>query len=303
MTEFNLQRFLEEQGIDPNGPKLEVYADLTLEELANSGIDDSKFKRIFLKGTYNVRDYNYMLNIGLSEGASLTISTELRKNFLAKGNEKEAENTLQKLALGIRAKTGGYFDIHCFYGAVNGTHFSPITNFSGGADWEHLSMIIHLTDNGSLFDERLTEEAVSLGVYIEGAPDVIRYLRNRERAYQKNPNQPSRDQAIANRLGKKWDKEFLKYNPQARKGVLAWAARKAGLLSCVPPTMQFTQRTTADFITYLQQEIGFRDLRISEVHYALRADELDAVKLPRAKLTNYSDFIQRRRDGIFQPVE
>ena len=110
------------------------------------------------------------------------------------------------------------------------------------------------------------------------------YIRG---ANKKNPNQRDRNQAFANDLGKQWDAEFKRYNPQAKRGLLT---RLLGRKTAIPPAMNVTQGKVAEFMDYLQEELQFRDLRVTQANYkGLTLAELAAATFPPRKISGVFD--------------
>ena len=183
-------------------------------------------------------------------GPYIIIDTEPRDIFLTKGTETEAEEALKQLAFAIREKTGGYFNIHPFYGAVSHTSSSTVSkDFGSNFGDDDLSMIIYLTDKGD-FDPRLTEEYLDIGLeFAVPSAEAQKFLEYKKQVKEANPNQEHRDQAIANGLGEKWDAEFNKYNPKDK----------------ILPVMNITPEHVVGLIQHLQSQLGLDDFRIPRV--------------------------------------
>ena len=274
--------------------ELVSYTTLTQDELRKSNYPDSKFCLTFMNTVDGNSKYNYSFDLVRDHPHSpyLVVLTEKRTDFLRKGSERDAEEALKEIALTIRTKTGGYFGIHPFYGAIQGTHFNPIlTDFCKGAADEKLSTIIYLTKNGRIFDNDLTKEAVSIGTTITipgpNAKRLLDYMENANKC--NNPNQQNRDQAITNRLGEKWDVEFEKYNPPLkRRGLIARIFD--GREEDIPLAMDVTQKSVADFMDYLEEELEFSDLRTTQTDYKrLTLVKFNASTLPRGKVRGIFD--------------
>lgn len=257
------------------------YKNLTSKELRHSNYPDSKFGGIFLEGVANT-DYKYSMGFVIEhpKGPYFRIGTEKRQEFLRKGSEMEAEDALTEMVFTIRSKTGGFFQIHPFYGAIYGTNSSPITDFCQGEPDDNLSTIIYLNDSRG-FNDELTREAVALGTTIVLNQSNVRRLDHYQyRASKANPNQYNRDIAIMNGLKENWETEFYQFNPHAKQNLLDRIRRRTD----IPPAMQPTQENIADFINCLQWSI-FPGLRVTQVNYlGLTMAEFEASTLPREKL-------------------
>ncbi len=273
--------------------ELVVYKDLTPAELRGSNYPNSKLGAVLTHGVNKNTGYEYSVGfiIDHPNAPYLKVDTEKRKDFLKKGSEREAEDALKEVAFAMRSKTGGYFDIHPFYGAIFGTHFNPITDFCKGREDENLSTIVHLTNNGRKFDSGLTNEAVSMGTVIAfPGPNAQRFMDYTERVNRKNPNQRNRGQAMANGLGEEWDAEFEKYNPQEKRQGLMARIFSGKEQSGIPTAMDLTQNKVAGFIDYLQEELGFTDLKVTQTNYkGLSLVEFRASTLPKEKVSGVFD--------------
>ncbi len=273
--------------------ELVTYKDLTQGELRSSNYPNFKFGGIFMDGVNENTGYKYEVGFVIDHphGPYLKIDTEKRKDFLGKGSEKNAEDAFKRVAFAMRSKTGGYFEIHPFYGAIWGTHFNPITDFCKGGEDDDLTTIIHFTDNGNTFDDALTREATSMGTTIAfPGPNAQRCLDYQKKVNRKNPNQGSRDQAIVNGLGELWDAEFERYNPHAKRKWLITKIFNGRKQSDIPPAIGVTQNRVADFMDYLQNELGFTGLRVTQTNYkGLTLVEFDASTLPKDKVSGMFD--------------
>ncbi|RJQ15697.1 hypothetical protein C4573_06095 [Candidatus Woesearchaeota archaeon] len=258
-----------------------TYANLTQIDLRESNYPDAKFGGIFFSGTNVHTGYVYTLGVIVKHDRTpyVNINTEQRGSFLNKGSERQAQCALESLAMTVRERIGGYFQIHPFYGAIYGTHFNPITDFCKGNMDEPLGMTIHLVNDAGQFDDEMTREALYMGNTISvPGPNAQRFLEYMKAVNLRNPNQQDRDQAITNGLGEQWDAEFKKFNPPAKR---RWLFFKQ---PSIPPAMEVTQHSIADMMDYLQ-ELGLRDLRATQANYqGLTSTELDAATLPREKI-------------------
>lgn len=176
----------------------------------------------------------------------IKIDTEQRGSFLQEGTEREAQDALVKFATKIRDLTGGFFDIHPFYGAVYGTRLTPVApNFMTeieGLD-DRLSMIIYMSEEKS-FDSRLTKLSREIGTTVVFPSSQARMFKKYlEASATANPNQQNRDQAIVNGLKKPWEEQFREFNrktkpvkvvmtPQGVAGVLS-VMERVGIKSSV----------------------------------------------------------------------
>ena len=116
-----------------------------------------------------------------SEGPYIRIDSEMREAFLHQGSEGEAQNALEDFAGEVRAKVGGQFWIHPFYGAIYGRSAGSLArDFNSTSLRQDLSMLIYLNNS------------------VIGDAD--------------NPNRSYRGQAIGNGLGELWEDEYRKYN-------------------------------------------------------------------------------------------
>ena len=195
------------------------FSPITVAELAALPAEDFIWAEVQATNPSTGYDYSYRFHTHAtsqqSSPARVAIRTENREAFLQKGTEVEAEEALVELGQQTRKLTGGFFDIHPFYGAVYGTQNNPVApSFLAGLARldENLSLGIDLSDEGYVFDDRFTREAVAIGTTIAfPGPMADRWMAYQE-AFKANPNQSSRDQAVANDLGERWDKEFLLFN-------------------------------------------------------------------------------------------
>lgn len=196
------------------------------------GILDSRFKRPYLLRFF---DTHYF------------VDTEKRGRFLELGTEQEAQDALIDITLRIRKHTGGQFDIHPFYGAVNGTKINPVApSFSSLEGMDNvLECFIWVSRLEQEFDPSLTQIAHRLGDTIDvPSPEAgvfSWYLRATDKA---NPNQRNRDQARVNGLERAWEEQFQRFNT-----------------GDIPQAIQLTPSSVAQLLRELNSE-GIEDPRI-----------------------------------------
>ncbi len=227
--------------------------DIDLSEFS-AGAEGRNIFSTFVEGININTGYEYTLVFVKDHpnGPYIRIDTEKREVFLNKGTETETENALVQFASAIREKTGGYFGIHPFYGAVFGTDNSTVSeDFIPGREDRDLSMIIYLSDSRG-FDPELTNMRRGLGVIINiPSPQADGLPQYWERASKANPNQANHDTATLNGLKKKWDEEFIKYNSPTQT-----------------VAMEITPETITDLVQHLQTKLGFEDVRIPRVFFS-----------------------------------
>ena len=189
---------------------------MTLEQFEQLPAEDFRYAEAEATSPSTDYDYRYRFSAAKDKRLpSMGITTEHREEFLKKGTEQDAQDALVTLAHQTRELTGGVFDIHPFYGAVYGTKINPVAPgflVDLARPDEGLSVGIDLSDEGYAFDEESTREAVSIGTTVVFPSANARRLMDYMDTPKPNPNQQSRDQAVANKLGDRWDEEFTRFN-------------------------------------------------------------------------------------------
>ena len=182
------------------------------------------------------------------QGPYLRIDTEPRRNFLLLGSEEQAQGALVSLGNEVRRKTGGFYQIHPFYGLVRGTCLTPVApNFVCGHDDEDLSLLIYLTNQGKRFNRRLTQQSIAIGTTTTlPDPEVIVNLRHQYEVVD-NPNQGDRDIAVTCGLGVEWNRQFNEAHRDR-----------------VPSAMQITVPNIVDLLYKLKGN-GFDNPRVSQL--------------------------------------
>lgn len=149
----------------------------------------------------------------------ICISTEKRQDFLKHGDEAAAQTMLRGLTTAIHTLTGGAIGIHPFYGGIYNDILRPVADVfkRGRGDIilgdDNLSMRIELVANGGVFSDTISEDAAEIPLtFTTDGPYLQRFIANQTLARRTNPNQPAKDQATNNGLGKKWQAEFNRYN-------------------------------------------------------------------------------------------
>lgn len=197
--------------------ELIIQHNLGVEEI--NGVASEEFASVDFSGVNPTTGYEYVLRFNSpddSRPGGVHISTEARGDFLRKGTEEDAQSALVDLSHFVRPLTGGVFRIHPFYGAVYNTKLDTVAPGFGLCKYEQpedsLSMSIVLSDEGYKFDRESTKEARAIGTtVVVPSPAANRMLAYMEKP-KVNPNQESRDQAVTNDLGKRWDAEFRRFN-------------------------------------------------------------------------------------------
>jgi len=192
------------------------FRNITLDDFRS--VQEGSLYSVFVEGAdiSSNRLYEFGFITEHPHGPYVKIDTKQRKTFLESGTEQQAQDSLIDLVNKVRHRTGGYFEVHPFYGAVYGTKLTTVspdflTDLKGSD--ERLSMIIYLTNNGLDFDSRLTHEYQAIGTSFNvPSAQSERYLEYLRGTHGGNPNQKNRDQAIANGLQEGWGKEFEKFN-------------------------------------------------------------------------------------------
>lgn len=191
-----------------------TYEGLTLEGLSQLGEETPSC--LIAEG---VRPSGYRYKIGFitehPTGPYIKIDSEPRGLYMARGTEQDAQNDLEACAFSLRAITGGFFEIHPFYGAVWGSKIDPIVEGFGdnAGNQDNLTMILALARDGFEFSDGLSRLSDRLGATyrISGsnASNAMAYLIGLQGA---NPNQGHRDIARVNGLEDKWKEVFHEYN-------------------------------------------------------------------------------------------
>ncbi len=234
-----------------------MYLGLTPEELYLSNYPDSKLSQICMFGTRNTW-YQYSICF-VNDDATLPhikISTEDKTSFLKKGSEKQAEDALLGFSLAIRDKSGGYIHVSPEYGPIlKAKQISCVNN--GYTD--SLSTYIVLVDN-QYQPENLDRRLEKFKMY---NPHAKHY----------NPIEESnhKEDKILSMLkifsGSRETKEEVKN---------------------IPSPMYMTQQNVAGLTEYLQQYLGFRNLKIMQTAYkGVDFSDLFGSNLPTKKVLEY----------------
>jgi len=257
-----------------------IYGNLTPKEFGKSNYSDSVFQGVFMEGIHDPTGYKYFVSLltGDSRPPELFVRSEKRGDYLSLGSEERAESALREVALAMRTRTGGHFDIHPFYGAVYGTQNSPIIDHIMGGEDDNLSMTAYLIEDGSC-GRGLTKEGISGQViesFLRSPHEGLSACIDRatRRSPGEHPNVDHRRTAVLNDLGVQWDREFERYNSEED----------------VRRVMEVTQESALDFMGFLEGELKFRDLVITRTNYGgLTLDDFSKSTLPKRKVIKAVD--------------
>lgn len=207
---------------------------------------------VVVEGTNKTTGFNYKFGFIFEhpDGPYIKIDSEDRRDFLLKGTEREAQDALIELSETMRERTGGYYNIHPFYGAVYGTRLTPVApGFMKdlARPDEGLGTIIFLNDFGDRFDEGLTKIAIEIGMTVEFPSEKAEKFREYLRAQNPSSNQRSRDKAIVNKLGDRWDTENKAFNGRKTQ----------------PHAMDLTVDNIVKVMGYLETNAGISDIVVS----------------------------------------
>jgi hypothetical protein len=249
------------------------FTPITIEELAALPAEDFIWAEVHAANPSTGYEYSYRFHTHATgredSPARVGISTEAREAFLQKGTESEAEEALVEIGHQTRKITGGVFDIHPFYGAVYGTKTNPVAPgflVNLARLDESLSLGIDLSDEGYKFDEESTREAIAIGTTITIPGPMANRWMSYQHAPKSNPNQSSKDQAVANDLGERWDEEFRRFN--GRKPIF-W--RKV-----MRPAIDLTPVSASQVIEGLGELSLLTDASVTWLYTRQEAEELEA---------------------------
>jgi len=179
--------------------------------------------------------YKFVFVFEHPHGPYYRVDSEKREEFLRHGTEEAAQADVIDMARAARQISGGEFHIHPFFGAVWGTCLTPVAESFGSNNGptDDLSMIVSLARGREGFDEGLTAQSAAIGLtFRSGTRQAQQYMEYMEAADRANPNQATRDQAIGNGLGERWDAEYAKFQaPPGSSPMQATPANIARLLT------------------------------------------------------------------------
>lgn len=183
----------------------------------------------------------------------IKLDTPTRQDFLRRNSEAESQIALERLARETILRTGGFVNIHPFYGAVWGTKLTPVSpgflTDLPNLD-ESLSIFIYVNNQAGDFNDELTKAAKVIGnVFVSGTSRAAAHRLYNESAAQ-FPNQRHRDQAITNGLGQKWDKEFVRIHRDL----------------LIPQAIELTPWNTIQLIGALG-EVGLKHPRVTDFNW------------------------------------
>lgn len=222
--------------------------------------EEKKLDAVFIEGRNPATGYEYGLKFlfdtlfdPLRRTPIIKIDTESRPAFLKKGTEREAQDALVDVAQQVRRRSGGFFNIHPYYGAVFGTTLTPVVpGFYADipGQEQNLKMFIYLSNAGGSFDNRLTQEYRRIRGMREDSraksPRLLEYLQ----ASQANPNQQNRDDAIMYRRGEIWHFENSIYNQRTE----------------VPQAMTLTPQNMVALMRGLESDAVLEHVKVSSIH-------------------------------------
>lgn len=244
--------------------------ELTVGDIKNLGPLDENLLYLAIEAVDSSRDLPFDITFialkGTDSPPMIRIETKTRQEFLQMGTEQQVQDTLVARVLDIRNRTGGYIDIHPFYGAVWSTSLTHITSLGGPYPNDKLTMMIHLCDMGDQFDPSSEISAIASGNSLHIGPQTdqrdIDAFFEAFLGCKANPNQGHRNIASVNDLDQQWDAQNKQFNTPTP-----------------PPAIPLNHGSIAAVLGSMQHTMGFTDFRIQRINYQ-NISPVDLARLP-----------------------